>query len=151
MIHKHRSSGGFTLIELLVVLAILVATYTLIPPLFSKGASTAELKSSARQIASALRATRAEAIAKNSARVFLLNLKERHFSVAERPSQPLAKSIDLKLRTAESERIDQDIGGIRFFPDGSSTGGGITLSNKKQKIEIGVEWLTGRVEIDGTH
>lgn len=144
---RYQPSRGFTLIELLVVLAVLIVAYSLIPPLFSKSVSTAELKSSARLIASALRATRSEAIAKNSEQLFLLDLKNHHFSIADRPTQALEKSIELTLRTAESEMIEQDKGGIRFFADGSSTGGGITLSSGPQKIKIGVEWLTGRVEI----
>jgi general secretion pathway protein H len=147
MSRKGAPFRGFTLIELLVTLAILATAFTLIPPLFSKGVSTAELKSSARQIASALRATRSEAISKNHEALFLLNLKEKHFMVADQPARSFASSINIELKTAESEMLDQDSGGIRFFPDGSSTGGSISLTNSQREINIGVEWLTGRVEI----
>ncbi len=36
---------------------------------------------------------------------------------------------------------------IRFDPDGSSTGGRIDLVEGKRKLEIGVDWLTGRVRV----
>ncbi len=38
-------------------------------------------------------------------------------------------------------------GGIRFYPDGSSTGGRVTLSLEGLQMRVDVEWLTGRVRI----
>ena len=38
-------------------------------------------------------------------------------------------------------------GGIRFFPDGTSTGGGIEIVRKNRRFLITVDWLTGRVAI----
>jgi len=38
---------------------------------------------------------------------------------------------------------------IRFFPDGSSTGGNIELSRKHREVRIDVDWLTGTVAMGG--
>jgi general secretion pathway protein H len=39
------------------------------------------------------------------------------------------------------------LGGIRFFPDGSSTGGEIIASNQSDKLKIAVNWISGKVAI----
>jgi general secretion pathway protein H len=41
-------------------------------------------------------------------------------------------------------------GAIRFNPDGSSTGGRISLSDGGRRIAVGVDWLTGRVAVAET-
>jgi len=38
---------------------------------------------------------------------------------------------------------------IRFYPDGSSTGGSIDLSVNGEGYRIKVDWLTGGVSLDG--
>ena len=43
------------------------------------------------------------------------------------------------IRSAASE------GGFQFFPDGSSTGGEITLSLRGQQEKLCIDWLTGIV------
>jgi general secretion pathway protein H len=36
---------------------------------------------------------------------------------------------------------------IRFAPDGSSSGGRIVLADGKRRVQVGVDWLTGRVSV----
>jgi len=38
-------------------------------------------------------------------------------------------------------------GDIRFNPDGSSTGGRISLADGRRRLGVGVDWLTGRVSV----
>jgi general secretion pathway protein H len=47
--------------------------------------------------------------------------------------------------TTTGERQGSQIGSIRFNPDGSSTGGRISLADGGRAITIGVDWLTGRI------
>jgi general secretion pathway protein H len=51
------------------------------------------------------------------------------------------------MRTAAHEAADDRVGSIRFFPDGSSTGGRISLSSGKSIHTVVVDWLTGHVRI----
>ena len=44
---------------------------------------------------------------------------------------------------------DDKVGAIRFYPDGSSTGGRITVASGERKYLVDVDWLTGRVSIAG--
>ena len=41
--------------------------------------------------------------------------------------------LDLKLYTAQSEIVDDKRGAIRFYPDGSSTGGRVTLASGERE------------------
>ena len=42
----------------------------------------------------------------------------------------------------------ENAGGIRFFPDGSSTGGSVLLSVDERKWYVTVGWLTGEISQD---
>jgi general secretion pathway protein H len=53
----------------------------------------------------------------------------------------------LKLFTAQKDLVDEKVGSIRFFPDGGSNGGRITVASGERKFEVDVDWLTGRVAI----
>ena len=143
-----RSEKGFTLLELMVVLVIGVMLFSLVPPLLSGVGLTTELRGAGRQLVAGLRSARSQAIARQSEAVLAIDLEERYFGVTGNPRRyPLPKAVALELFTAESERLDDSAGAIRFFPDGSSTGGRITLSDERIAYEVDVDWLTGRVRL----
>ena len=60
----------------------------------------------------------------------------------------LPKDMDLRLTTAQQELVDENKGGIRFFPDGSSTGGNIAVVLGQREWKINVGWLTGEITLD---
>jgi general secretion pathway protein H len=55
--------------------------------------------------------------------------------------------MSMKLFTARSELEEEGVGRIRFFPDGSSTGGHIDLLHKDAVWRVEVLWLTGEVSV----
>lgn len=140
--------GGFTLLELLVVLAIAGLVMTVVPPLFSGAIGGVELKDSARRLAAGLRVARSHAIGVNEEGVLSLDVEKRLFTVSGRhKSYSLPQDIDLSLITADTELTGDKSGHIRFFPDGTSTGGQIRLASERQEYVVDVDWLTGRVRI----
>ncbi|MCP4285025.1 MAG: type II secretion system protein GspH [Gammaproteobacteria bacterium] len=142
------SLRGFSLVELLIALVLLISVLALAPPYFNKGLSSAEFKSSVRLIAAGLRSAQSQAISRNREKLFVLNLEERQFSLGTDGSPTkLPTSLVLKLKTAESEQISETEGGIRFFANGSSTGGTITVSNDTQSMKLSIDWITGKVNI----
>lgn len=58
-----------------------------------------------------------------------------------------AEEVDVSLVIAEEEFGADQTGSIRFFGDGSSTGGRITLEWGNQLRRIDVNWITGEVRI----
>ena len=145
MIARHN---GFTLLELLVVLALLAMTYALIPPMFSLGGSTAELKAGARQVAAGLRKARSQAIVSRNEATLTLNVESRSFVLSgdDKP-RILPHQTEINVYTAQGEVVDANNAAIRFYPDGSSTGGRVTLAMGERKYLIDVDWLTGQTEI----
>jgi general secretion pathway protein H len=53
----------------------------------------------------------------------------------------------VSIKTAQ-EDLSNGVAKLRFFPDGSATGGRITLEKNKLSQEININWLTGHVSID---
>jgi general secretion pathway protein H len=56
----------------------------------------------------------------------------------------LGKDLDLAARIAGEASAD-GVARILFFPDGTSTGGRLTLSNAAAERTIVVHWLTGTI------
>lgn len=145
---KPAAQAGFTLIELLVVTVIMVMAYSLAAPLVTSGVTSTELKASARQLAAGLRKARSEAISQRRETVLAVDLDARRFQITgDQRLYRLPNDVEVKLFTAQSELIDASAGSIRFFPDGGSTGGRITLTARNRKYEVDVNWLTGQVVI----
>jgi general secretion pathway protein H len=139
---------GFTLIELLAVLFIGALVYALLLGVPLRGTSTADLKSSARSLASGLRQAQSTAMATRRDATLTLDLESREFAVTgAEGTRTLPKDLELKLYTAQTEATSERKGAIRFYPDGSSTGGRITVAAGERKYEVDVDWLTGRVSI----
>ncbi|HXS53996.1 MAG TPA: GspH/FimT family pseudopilin [Usitatibacter sp.] len=144
-----RKASGFTLLELVIVLAIGVAIYALLLGVPMRGATSADLKSAARTLASGLRQAQTTAMATRHDASLTLDLEAREFMLpGDKSPRKLPSDVDLKLYTAESEVTSERTGGIRFYPDGSSTGGRITVSSGKRQFLVDVDWLTGRVSIE---
>ena len=141
-------AGGVTLLELLVVMALMGLIAAMAVPMFGSGVSSTELKSSARQVAAGLRFARSEAVATRSETRMWLDLEKRAFRVDHDPRQHnLPAGLEMKLFTAQNDIADEKVGSIRFYPDGGSNGGRVTLAAGERKFEIDVDWLTGRVAI----
>ena len=138
---------GFTLLELLVVLVILALVAAFVLPSLGGGSST-ELKAATRTLAAGLRQARSRAVNQNRAVAFTIDVKKREFVLpGEQRTRKLPEQLQLALFTARSELETDERGAIRFFPDGSSTGGRITLSHERRQYLVDVDWLTGKVSV----
>ncbi len=143
-----RVERGFTLLEIIVVLVIGATIYAIFLGGL-RGTSAYDLKGAARTLASALRQAQTTAMATRQDAIMTLDLDAREFTVpGDKQPHRLPSDIDLKLYTAESEVTGAKKGAIRFYPDGSSTGGRITVASGEREYRVDVDWLTGRVWIE---
>jgi general secretion pathway protein H len=139
-------AGGFTLVELIVVLAIAGLLLGLTPPLLTAALPGVELKAGARRAAGALRQTREMAIANGTESTWLIDIESGGYRIEGTARQgALPDGIDIELITAQGELRSERVGGIRFFPDGTSSGGRVILKRGDSGYQVGVNWLTGRV------
>jgi general secretion pathway protein H len=133
---------------MLVVMVIMVLAYAMTAPMISAGVSGAELKAAARQIAAGLRKARSEAVARKNEVTLTVDVERRQFELSgDKRIYRLPEKTEVSLFTAQSELKDAKTGAIRFYPDGSSTGGRVTLSRGERKYLVDVDWMTGRVKI----
>jgi general secretion pathway protein H len=143
-----RRPRGFTLIELLAVLVIGALIYAVFLGVPMRGSSIADLKAAARTVAAGLRHAQSTAMATRRDALLTIDLEAREFQVTGiEAARNLPKDLEISLYTAQQEVSSEKKGAIRFYPDGSSTGGRITLAAGERKYLVDVDWLTGRVSI----
>jgi general secretion pathway protein H len=114
----------------------------------SSGNEASKLKAAARDLASALRYARGQALISHQEATVTIDLANNTYTLNQRDKvYVMPEEIDVTLVTAQSE-INQGLAGVRFFPDGSSTGGRITLEWGNAGWRIDINWLTGQIELE---
>jgi general secretion pathway protein H len=141
-------AGGFTLVEVLVVMVIIALVLGLVATSLSRSISGAEARQSARNLVAALRYTRTQAILRKSEQVFTVDLEARAYQAPGRERVVLPEGVELQLTTAASEVVQDNVGAIRFFPDGGSTGGRVDLDVNGREFVVHVAWLTGEARLE---
>ena len=142
-----RRGRGFTLLEMLVVILLIGIAAAAVAVSVTQGLASARINAASGEIAAALRATRAQAIVQGREQHFDVDTRNDTYSDAKRKQVRLPKGLKLSITSALEDRPDEHTGRIRFFPDGSSTGGNIVLSSGRRQWRINVSWLTGQVTV----
>ncbi|MCC7049391.1 MAG: GspH/FimT family pseudopilin [Alphaproteobacteria bacterium] len=139
------SADGFTLIELLVVLAIVALIALIVPPLTGHASDDAKIKAAARTLAADFRWLRQQAVTQRretSADIQVLaNKYARSVDNFTRTLPPNAKIVFKPAFPSQSLADAR----IRFFPDGTSTGGQIDLASSVRTYQVSVSWPFGHV------
>jgi general secretion pathway protein H len=140
---------GFTLLEILVVLALIALSLSIAAPRIGNSLEASKLKATARAIMTTGRTARH--LARNEQRevVLTVNVERRTYrldALRTRQIQPATATVTIV--GAKTERISPDETAIRFFPDGSSTGGRVSLGNGKMNFIVDFDWLTGAIAIN---
>jgi general secretion pathway protein H len=139
-------SHGFTLIELVAVVALIGIAFAVVTLSFSQSLRSAKIDAASRDLVAALRYTRGQAIVRGEQQALDLDVARNTYQAPGRPPVQLPTDMHMTLTTAETEQTAASSGRIRFFPDGASTGGHITVYAGSREWRIDVDWLTGRVE-----
>jgi len=129
----------------MVIIALVMA---LVATSLSGSISSAEARSASRKLVANLRYTRARAVIDKGEQVFLVNTRERSYQAPGRKKVQLPEGVDITITTARSEVTSEDVAGIRFFPDGGSTGGHIELTVGEREYRVDVAWLTGEAALE---
>ena len=107
-----------------------------------------ELRNAVGRLAAAMRDARGHAIRTNHEAVVTIDVAARSYAASYQPAwQKLDGDFVLSLYTATVETYGNQVGNIRFFPEGTSTGGRVTLNSGRRHYVVVVDWLTGHVEV----
>jgi general secretion pathway protein H len=119
-----------------------------VPLAFSGSVDLVRSKGAARELAATLQSARNRALARNQIVAVNLDAASGQFRIGtDGEARVLPEGVRLTLVELEKTDDGTDRGRIRFFPDGSSTGGALQLDDGARRFRISVHWLLGRVDV----
>lgn len=142
-----KVSKGFSLVELLVVLVLMslvAASISLV--VLNRGD---DLKSLANEVTQAMRLTQMRAMREGHSIQIELDLKSNRITFPDKIID-LPGEFHLTVKTTADQVIEEDLVGMTFFPDASSTGGYIQMESDEEIYEIMVIWMTGKIRVRQT-
>jgi len=145
---NNKTISGFTLLEIMIALVIASLAMAIVLPNIPSVLASVKLKSTSRDIVSTLRSARSQSIIKGASYSVIFNVDEKNYFVKDKEKlHEIPNILNIELLSADTERLSAEQSGIRFFSDGSSTGGRITLSTDKKSLAVDINWLTGKSTI----
>lgn len=138
-------NSGYSLIEIILVIALISTLSAALTPLLMKtfGDTNSYV---AKQITTALKKTRLRAKQSLRPSIFTLDIAQHNYRIDDFSAHKLPGNLKYSMTTAADEVISKDKASIRFFPDGSSSGGKIVIDDGKTQSEVHVIWLTGKID-----
>jgi general secretion pathway protein H len=141
-----KRTRGFTLLELMVVIVLIAAVTGLAVGVLGVGKRGRDLRGAARTLATELRFTRVQAMTTGTSQTLDIDLDTRRWTAVQgKHHGEIPGDLQLRFQGVRQEQRSQRSAAIRFFPDGSSTGGRISLLAGGAGIRVDVRWLTGEV------
>jgi len=141
---------GFTLFEMLAVILLIGIAAAAVSIPVTQGLASARVNAASGELAAALRWTRAQAIVHGESKALEVDIAAATYHAPGKPAVRLPKDMRVVITSAREDQANATTGRIRFFPDGSSTGGRVTLKRGDREWHVNVAWLTGAVSIVDT-
>jgi general secretion pathway protein H len=139
---------GFTLLEMVCVLAIIAIIVAVLLPSIPRQTSRARLQAYALEAAALLKSDRAASMRDRIEVTTLVDASGRMIRSGASPaSVRIPDDVDFEALLPRRCQNRPIFSIISFFPDGMSCGGAIMLSRADLRLEIRVNWLTGRIDI----
>ncbi len=138
---------GFTLVELLVVILVLAFAMGVTATSYQQRSPGAAMESEARKLTSMLRVQRARAMTEGIITIVEPEDNQTTYRVTPGEKEHVLPD-ELYIECEPAQQVSaRPVAGIRFYPDGSSSGGHCRLRSGSEARIIEVHWLTGGVAL----
>ena len=139
-----RPQPGFTMVELLVAIAIVGLLMAVTVPGSMRFYQSIQYRQAVRDVLTTLGQARHQAMDKGQAQNVGFDAERGQIQFYDDVLQ-LPKGFEMAVTTA-NEVNQQNLGVIRFYPEGGSTGGDIDVTSPRGRgVRISVDWLMGSV------
>jgi general secretion pathway protein H len=142
---RRAGQAGFTLLEMLAVVALLAIVATLATVRLGSSGTSAKALATLISASDILRHTRSLALRSGREQVVQVDVGRRSIIGTGRPALNVLPELGFSAVAEASEQHDDGKLGIRFFPDGSSTGGALIFAAQGRYYKLHVNWFTGNV------
>ncbi|MEM9301831.1 MAG: GspH/FimT family pseudopilin [Pseudomonadota bacterium] len=141
---------GFSLIEIMAVLVIIGLLVGVVGASLYRNLDSVKVRRAGSDIMTALRYARGQAIVTHDVAFLEVDIEQRSLTAHDREPWVLPDGVEITVRTAAMDILSDSRGRIRFYPDGSSTGGTITLTAGEREWYVDVAWLTGEIRLSSS-
>ncbi len=139
------NSRGFTLIEILVVMVLIAVSGSMVYLSVGRSAEQKQGKLFAQEMIGMVKKARRTSLASSRPVAFYISSTDRRCWV-EGSQASLKIPEKVLIQAAGISHLDADVYGVFFYPDGSSSGGELTLSANGQPFFVfRVDILTGLI------
>ncbi len=143
---RRSGAGGFTLLELLAAITIAALVLGVSIPATMRMYGSMQYHGAVKDVVAILTSARYAAISKGDSQDVLVKPQSRELTLNDKVRK-MPSSMTLEVVAARE--LNQDgVGVIRFYSDGSSSGGVVRLEHERgMQVEVQVDWLLGRVDL----
>ncbi len=141
--------AGFTLLELLAVLALMGLLLGLTLPSLMHTWEREKHRAALRELTTALRTARSEAVTKSQTVRLFLNLQTGRYRLEGAAREGALTGMRLSDARLVWQNLEKTQGYIAFYGDGSSSGGALTLIDATgRRYLLEVKPVTGKVSLE---
>lgn len=139
---------GFSLLELLIVLAIVAGVVATSVPQMSKLYDSMKYRDAVRSAARALQSARYIAVSEGRSIDAKISVADKEINVEGKRFSLGSSEIGVTSSREVNQLSPNTDAAIRFFSDGSSSGGSIELKLSGRSSLVKVDWLLGKVSVE---
>jgi general secretion pathway protein H len=141
---QERRQAGFTIVELLVAITIIGLVLAVAVPSSMRSYQSMQYRSAVTDVISILTSARHAAVNQGTAQDVKINTVTGELRLGT-TVKFLPSDINVVVHSV-GELNEGNVGVIRFYPEGGSSGGGVDLElPTRSAVRINVDWLMGRV------
>jgi general secretion pathway protein H len=141
-----KRQHGFTLLEMLLAIAIAVLILGVSAPATMRLYDSVRYQGAVREVMAMLVSGRYSAITEGETQDVIIDPEKKELKL-NNSVKGLPGSVEVTVVSARELNRD-GAGVIRFYPDGSSSGGGVQLEDESgRRAQVRVDWLLGKVSL----